>query len=189
MSQRSGAIEIRRCFDAGEEYLRSQAREGQSIGSRPVSRCIRFTSRDDAAAYLRNFVLKPDEISRVRSLLGEETFHVHRYSDQEVVEQIATALAQRRLFAIQLVFGTAPPAVVSSKRTVEYIPSRQIPPAIPPRRVREPILPAPPEINPLDKTDHDAQAATLEVASQNGVPFCEECGKARLNRIKTALAS
>jgi hypothetical protein len=189
VSHWSGTVEIRRCFGAGEECVRSQTAGGQSLGSRPVARCIRFTSRDDAIAYLRNFVLRPDEISRLRALLAEEIFHVHRLSDHQVAEKIAARLAQRSLCAIQLVSRTAPPTLVSSKRAAEYISSPQLSPAILPPRVRIPIPPVPPEVNPLDETDHDAQAATLVVASRNGVPFCEACERARLNRGKTALAS
>jgi hypothetical protein len=169
--------------------VRSQAVGAQPPGSHHVAQCIRFTSRDDAVAYLRNFVLKPDEISRLRSLLAEEIFHLHRLSDHQVADEIAARLAQRSLCAMPLVSRTAPPTAVSSRRGAEYIPSPQLPPAIPPPRVRIPTPPAPPEINPLDETDHDAQAATLEVASRNGVPFCEVCERARLNREKAALAS
>jgi hypothetical protein len=182
-------VEIRRCFGAGEECARSQVAGGQPLGSRPVAQCIRFTSRDDAVTYLRNFVLKADEISRLRSLLAEEIFHVHRLSDHQVAEKIAARLAQRDLCAIQWVSRTAPPTLVSSRRAAEYISSPQLSPAIPSPRVRTPVPPVPPEVNPLDEIDHDAQATTLEVASRNGVPFCEVCERARLNRNKTTQAS
>jgi hypothetical protein len=189
VSHWSGTVEIRRCFGAGEECVRSQAAGGQSPGARPVARCIRFTSQHDAIAYLRNFVLKPDEISRLRALLAEEIFHVHRLSDHQVAEKIAARLAQRDLCAIQWVSRTAPPTLVSSRRAAEYISSPQLSPAIPSPRVRTPVPPVPPEVNPLDEIDHDAQATTLEVASRNGVPFCEVCERARLNRNKTTQAS
>jgi hypothetical protein len=188
VSHCSGRVEIRRCFGAGKECVRSQAAGGQAPGSRPVAQCIRFASRDDAVSYMRNFVLKPDEISRLRALLADEIFHVHRLSDHRVADEIAARLAQRCLCAMPLVSRTAPPTAVSSRRAAEYIPSPQLSPAILPPRVRIPILPAPPEINPLDETDHDAQAATLEAASLNGVPFCEVCERARLNREKAVLA-
>lgn len=189
MSHWSETVEIGRCFGAGEECARSQPVGEKPIGSRPVARCIRFTSREDAAAYLRNFVSKPDEISRLRSLIAEEIFHVHRFSDNEVVEQIAVRLAQHTLCLIQVSPRPTPPTVVFSTPAVEYIQSPKLAPAIPPPRVRTPVPPAPPEINPLDETDHDAQAATLEVASRNGVPFCEACERARLKRNKTAMVT
>jgi hypothetical protein len=162
---------------------------GKPTGSRPVARCISFSSRDDAVAYLRYFVLKSDQISRLRALLTDEIYNVQRLSDHEVAEQIAARLVQRRLCAIQRVVSTSPPPFVSSKRAAEYTPSRQLASPIPSPQVRTPIPPPPVEINPLDEIDHDAQAATLVVASRKGVPFCEACEKARLTRIKTTLAS
>ena len=189
-----GTVEIRRCFGFGERCMRFQA-DGQSdVRPEGVVKCIIFANRDNAIDYLRQFVLNVDVTSRLRSLLGEESFNVWRLSDHQVVEQIAMRLAQRTLCVVPP--ATRAVAMTSasglSKRAIEYHSNAQSPSAVAVlAHAQTPQIQPPsklPEMNPLDEVDHDKQAATLEAASRDGLPFCEACEKARFKR-STAGAS
>jgi hypothetical protein len=64
------------------------------------------------------------------------------------------------------------------------------PPPAPPRRPLPSVpVPPPPEPNPLDFVDHDLQAAALIAAALEGVPFCEECKKAKEAKAKQAASA
>jgi hypothetical protein len=168
--------------------MRFQA-DGQSdVRPEGKIKCITFTNRGNAIGYLRQFVLNADVTSSLRSLLGEESFNVWRLSDHQVVEQIAMRLAQHTLCVIppatRAVAMTS--AVSLSKHAIEYHPIPQSPSAVAVLAHEQTPQLQPlsklPELNPLDEVDHDKQAATLEAASRDGLPFCEACEKARFKR-------
>jgi hypothetical protein len=176
-------VEIRRCFGGGETCSKFRASGKSDVRPEGMRRCATFANRDNAIAYLRRCGLNPDAIAEFRSLLVEETDNVWRLNDHQVVEQIAVRLAQRALCVIPPTARPATalaPAAERTKHDVD-IPSPQLSPTVivlP--KVRTPQPPQePPEMNPLDEADHDAQAATLEAASRGGVPFCAVCEKAQ----------
>ena len=118
-------------------------------------------------------------MSQLRALLGQESLSVWRLSDHEVIRQCAAWLVQGRLCVAR-----AKTAVALRRWVIASARGRVDAEAPPPSGARTPqpaAVQPPPEANPLDRVDHDDQAMVLESAARDGVPFCEECEKARRN--------
>ncbi len=67
----------------------------------------------------------------------------------------------------------------------DFTPPKSIPQPSRPRHESPPDTPVVVESATLDHVNQDQQAATLQTAAKNGIPFCEECEKARLNATAT----
>ena len=170
-------MEIRHCDGLRGSCSRWTAGAKRDSGSADGSQCLSFFSNEDATAYLRRFLCEPQVMSHLRALLGQESFSVWRSSDHEVIRQCALWLVQGRLCVVR-----AETAVVLRPWVITNVRARADAEAPQPSRARSPqpaALQPPPEANPLDRVDHDAQAMALENAARDGVPFCEECEKAR----------
>ena len=127
----------------------------------------------DAEQFLRQFRSDFFVMSRLRSL-AESMFHLVGRTDEEVIRQIAWRLHTRELvlretfWTIQSEGGSGPLTTEESSPVNEPEPSQP---------VRSPkVEEAPPDT--FDGT-HDAlaQAAALESAAADGIPFCEECAR------------
>lgn len=116
-------------------------------------------------------------IYKLRAAAAESGQHdVHRLDDWAVV----TVSAWRLLGLLEQREPVLRP--IRKAERVQKPPepaAKKKPQAEPKPRVR---ASTPAEAETFDNVDQDAQAQTLEVASEDGVPFCEECEKARLKR-------
>jgi hypothetical protein len=127
---------------------------------------LRFADREAARRFLRALAAgDPASLQRLRRAAG-----AHRVgSDGDVLEDLTSALVTARL---RVVARPAPPRAFSPPPPVEI----EAPPEAPlaPREIEAPAPEAPPEI-----AEPAMQAEVLRAAAAAGVPFCEECEKAR----------
>lgn len=121
--------------------------------------------------------------------LGRLTLHgladgtdLSRLDDSQIKQQLAAALEQGRLRA------AAGPALLLRPVGQGLLPPPAAPPAAPVSSPR-PAAPAaaaapPPAIESTFGSDVDVEAmvAVLRAAAQDGVPFCEECARAKAKR-------
>jgi hypothetical protein len=135
----------------------------------------------------------------MRSLLALDAgVDVARLTDHEVLERVAVRLAQRDLVVAmkgRLEPGSGPPPAASSSSSssssgagaaAPSLPARS-PGAVTPSALRSggasPTPAAAPAAAPEDEgLDQEAQAATLQQAAADGVPFCEVCEQLKAQR-------
>jgi hypothetical protein len=135
-------------------------------------------------------------VQSMRSLLALDAgVDVARLTDHEVLERVAVRLAQRDLVVAmkgRLEPGSGPPPAASSSSSsgagaaAPSQPARS-PGAVTPSALRSggasPTPAAAPAAAPEDEAlDQDAQAATLQQAAADGVPFCEVCEQLKAQR-------
>ena len=177
-------MEIRHCDGLHGSCSRRTADVEGATGSEDRRQCTSFFNHDDVIAYLRHFLDEPQVLSQLRALLGQESFSVSRLSDHEVIRQCAARMVQGPLcvFRAQTAVVLRPWVIASARGRVDA----QAPPSSRARTPRPAAVQLSPEANPLDRVDHDAQAKVLESAAREGVPFCEECEKARRRNAEAA---
>jgi hypothetical protein len=163
-----------------------ELREGESR--------LEFRDRPAAAGFLRWLAAEPGMLATLRSIHAAvgASGATHRLDDRAVLEQVALWLGTPSLevavgYHLLPVVTTStyePLATPEDSRPRE---DRPAPVAFPTyTRRREP---APPEQDPLVLAMLiRQQVETLRRAARDGIPFCEECEKARLRRRPAALA-
>ena len=141
-------------------------------------------------ADLQEFLEDPSTLYKVRAALAESGQHdVHRLDDWAVVTTAAWqrpnsrfGLSQRQETVLRPIRKTD-----SSRDKRAEPPPQRAQPKQPSPRVRTSKPASEPETHA--HVDQDQQAQTHETAAQDGVPFCEECEKARRDREAKAGAS
>jgi len=115
-------------------------------------------------------------IELLGSNAGEEHLGAHSaHAKRWIIERLRDDL-ERALRRGEVVAEEAPRPPPPTERDE---PPPELPPPPPPRPRPEPE-PAPPEPDlPPEPVDQEFQAQTLQAASEQGAPFCEECAKAR----------
>lgn len=109
-------------------------------------------------------------MSRLRVVLYQSG-PVSRYTDDEVIEQIAARLVSRELlFRRHLVIRTGSEGGGRSEGS-QHKAAASLGPSSRAAKVEEP------EANTFFNNNGKAQAASLLAAAASGVPFCEECQK------------
>lgn len=141
-----------------------------------AARARRLTFRDERAAllFLRQLVAVDGEgYARVRRLLREQRFATRalRFDDDSVLHTLAAHIASSEL----LVHATDEPLV----RYHFPEPVEEAAPAPIEVAAVAPEPEPPPPVTPAEFEDVEAQVAALRQAAEEGMPFCEECQKAR----------
>ncbi len=136
--------------------------------------------RDHAIWLLDNY---RDGVQAMRNLLADGGLGSSRYSDQQIIDQIAQKLADRYLLLFSR--GAPHPALANIVATAAPQ-SSLLPPFVPPARQKMPAAAgaiAQPtrqvaaqviEVD-FDSIDQGAQTDTLRMAAAAGVPFCAVC--------------
>jgi hypothetical protein len=119
-----------------------------------------------------------------RTLLGDE-------SDLRMAHEEPASFAERRIERLydELVRAAALGLLLLERPEAPQLVARRAPVQAPPPPPPPPRAPAPPVIEePAEPItfDQSLQAETLAAASELGLPFCEECEKARAEQARTA---
>ncbi|MDH5257221.1 MAG: hypothetical protein OEX07_04415 [Gammaproteobacteria bacterium] len=137
-----------------------------------------FRRADDAMRWLRPHLSNHLLMKNLRSLLASEQIsNPEKMSNPQVAQYVATMLFQNKLVLAKTFLLKREPAIIVKEQA-----------APPPAAAAEVAAPRaePSEIAPVeeavDNTDHEAQAATLVAAAEDGTPFCEECEKKKKAR-------
>ncbi len=159
---------------------------------------MQFHSQASARTFLQTFLADPSHRPAFREALGGDgAFRMaSASSDHELLDQLAWKLARGELTIVATphLFRRpflAPPPPTGGERPMTPQEAEQAakaarpaPEPPPPSRPAQP----PPEPVTLAHVHEDTQADTLEEAAKEGVPFCEECEKARQRRAAKANA-
>ncbi len=127
-----------------------------------------FHDRNSALSFLRGCRHEYFGMKRLRDILARDSLgsHLYRFSDNEILEQIACGLVSGRLKVV-----VSEDVIHGSARTLS--PEIVTPPPTPPRPAPSPPpRPAPKEEGPSPWAV--AQANTLSQAALTGSPFCEQ---------------
>jgi hypothetical protein len=139
---------------------------------------------EQARRYLNGLLNEVGLVGQLRHLLAMESkLPVSRLNDAQVLDAVATLLADRHWVVRQKALTTAA-RIKNAQRQASAASGTDSTPAVSPSRLRGPTEAAPatqaapaPEAD-FAHIDHDAQAATLAMAAKQGVPFCEMCAAA-----------
>ena len=148
-----------------------------AIGTAPDGRAKTFVpgGRHAALQFIRGFTHDVLNRDALRRLLSHQGVTASRLDDNEIAAEVATRLATGRLFVVdtRAPIATAAPARPAGPRAPAptVAPARPQPAAPSPRSAPEPVI----EESTFGAIDQDEQAAVLERAADEGVPFCEEC--------------
>ena len=141
---------------------------------------------DSAKIWLSGFLVNDERAMNLRIAAhhGGDGLGLTQRSGQHVVDELARRIAsgQLRVCHRQSVIVDDEPMVM------EAAPTTLSPPPPPVARGRSaPVSAPPPEQRTLPpNVDAAATAAVLTQAAQDGIPFCEVCEKARLERERAA---
>jgi hypothetical protein len=141
-------------------------------------RCLAINRPEAAADWLRASVTQGDEIMILRQLALEGVRPVACLSSHDIVDEVAEKVARRDfclLVSERLISG-----LEIQPRAAAPAPAAGVTPSM--LRPSSAAAAAPAEAPASEFTDdinQALQAATLEQAARDGVPFCEECEKAR----------
>lgn len=127
-----------------------------------------FRDRTSALSFLRGCRYEYFGMKRLRDILARDSLgsHLYRFSDNEILEQIAFGLVSGRLKVV-----VAEDGIHGSART--SAPEIVTPPPTPPRPAPSPQ----PRLTPREEGPPSwavAQADTLSRAALTGSPFCEQ---------------
>jgi hypothetical protein len=146
-----------------------ELRPDAPAGRAPAATRVRFADRQAALRFLRGVVAgDPAGLRALRRTLAA----LPAQSDSDVLEALAAALASSRL----RVYARPRVRPVFARRDPIEAPVEPVfdPPPVAPVSVEAP----PPELPP-EFLEPATQAQALREAAADGVPFCEECEKAR----------
>jgi hypothetical protein len=172
-----GPVQLRRC----DESASACPYRAHSVGSNAADdlrlQCLVLENVDAAAGWLRAAVTSADDMTTLRHIVSEDLRMVAWLSDHQIVDLIAQGVARRNLCLLvsqrdarstQIRQAAAPPSVATGFTPSQLFPAAVVLPETPPE------MPEPPE-----DLEQALQAAALEEAARDGVPFCEVCEKAR----------
>jgi hypothetical protein len=136
-----------------------------AFAPRPTTESLRF-DRHTARRLLRVAMGDRAAMRRLRSLLAARVpfERVSRLTDAEVIEELAARVGMHDLHVY------AEP-IPRPQVVLEHV--AEVDDALAPLSLRETEEPVD------DRIDAEAQAAVMRDAAKDGVPFCEECEKAR----------
>ena len=129
-----------------------------------------FRDRTSALGFLRGFRHEYFGMKRLRDILARHSLgsHLYSFSDNEILEQIASGLVSGRLKVV-----VAEEVIHGSARSLS--PEIETPPPTTPRPASSPT--PPPRPSPREEGPPSwaaAQADTLSQAALTGSPFCEQ---------------
>jgi hypothetical protein len=177
--------EFRRC---GEPAARCALRAaGGVVSSGAGLRCLGIDSRNDAADRLRAYISRSGDIGTLRRIVGRDNVTSAQLADDQVVAQVAAMVERREVCLLAAILDRSVGFLVKDEpRRAE--PARRIVTGLTPSqhqpRAASPAAPVAPPIDSLETVDATQQAAVLEDAARDGVPFCAVCEKA--NRLGTS---
>lgn len=173
-------LEIHRRWEIPASSAQSQGQGGLRVDWKRVE----IRGLDDARHAIAH---GGDQAEKWRNFLGHDCYNLSRMSDAEVMKQVAVMLCRGALVLFEQIM-TDP--VRYSLRNAIAEPKASGVNAMTPStcrvRAEEPAEQAPVplcEEATFLQHDQDAQAATLELAALNGIPFCEICNKLKRERI------
>ncbi|NWE48976.1 hypothetical protein HX857_24575 [Pseudomonas gingeri] len=137
-------------------------------------------------SFVRRYFQGPGEVHRVRTLLSGQLPVTHFLADEEVLRQLSRRLQSGTLCAYLLARQpTAPIRQPGSAAGAAARPPAPRPtgPAPVPRTQIELATVVPVSRESVDAAQ-DVEAAMLEEAARSATPFCEECERARLQRLE-----
>jgi len=138
---------------------------------------IQFRRTDDAFRWLRPHLTNDVLMKSLRALLvSEKVSGAESMNNQQVAQKVAALLFQNKLALVQHYLLKHEPAVIVREEKAVAPPTQE---AAVPRAASSPEPVVSPKEEPVDNRDHEAQAATLVAAAEEGTPFCEECEKAK----------
>lgn len=171
----------------GWTRLEIKRRHSGLVSSSDVRERIDVRSTEQALSHLRPFALDSGSLGQLRALGAQLGGGGWQQSNDEVLRQIAAALRDGVLTLYRSEVERPQRTAAAAADSAAYVeaPPRRPPvsepaPLPPPSRAPLPgaaAAPAPADTM-LDNIDHDAQAATLESAARDGVPFCAACERA-----------
>ena len=136
---------------------------------------LSFRSARQACDFLRAVARGRLAFAELRRLArSADNPDLSRYSDEQVLQRVGFLLVNGHLSVVERLYHAYSSTATAGAASPAYEP----PPAERQPAKREPPPPDP-ETFSADVLQDD-QAATLVNAARNGVPFCEECEKARL---------
>jgi len=144
----------------------------------PSRRCFGdFRDRSFALGFLARFRSSPIAISRLRSLLNQQTVvgGLPLATAEDVLHGVAILLSSGRVIPGERWYARGGTASDEKLKGTSQ-------PAGPPAAAPGPADDQEDEASTFDNVDAAAQAAGLRAAAAAGVPFCEECAKAALAR-------
>jgi hypothetical protein len=131
---------------------------------------VGWFDREAASAFLHSVHAEPSSIWELRHLLRERGMDLERYTDDHVIDEVATLIGSGM---IVVGFREEIDANVDDQQLVEQ--PRPSGPAA--RPSPQPELPDPDTFT--SDCDPATQARVLVGAAQRGAPFCEECERAK----------
>lgn len=181
-----GPLQLRRCPDPASSCT-VRASAGVDGPDDLRFRCLAIHDAASAANWLAVAVTQSDDMTVMRQVVAEEGRPVAWLSSAQVVEHVARKIAQRDL-CLLIPDRPATGSSMSGRARVQRGAEVAATPSMLRSRAetdeRLPTFAAIAEIT--DDMDQAMQAAVLEEAARDGVPFCEVCAKARQARSSAA---
>jgi hypothetical protein len=173
-----GPFELRRCFETIAScpfrILRDASLEREGV----YVRCLALDNAEAAVGWLRSAAISSDDMSVLRQIVTTDPRSTAWLSNEQVIQEIGYRIGRRELclLASQRVArpSTIEPGQPGASPTPGVTPSQLRPAA-----AEAPVAATVPPADDLTDVNQAAQAAALEDAARDGVPFCEECEKAR----------
>lgn len=169
-----GRVELRRCGEPATSCPHRSPQLSEDAAQRTY--CLRFSTRGDAADWLQGVLARGDDVAALRQVLELDQRALAWLSNRQVVEQVADQIVRRDLCVV----AEQPRARDTQVRVIVEPPPVMrtgTPLSLP--RESLPIAPPVQEFNFEDALNQSLQAKALEDAAAAGVPFCEECEKAK----------
>jgi hypothetical protein len=141
-----------------------------------------------AGLFLQRYRNDPTAIAAIRDALGKDTppFALTKLTTQGAIERMALLISHGDWH----VHSPAVPkeaGAVGGESSVEEEDEAEMVSGLPVRNDRPAPPPPPPEEASLPRSaDEAAIAAGMKLASELGIPFCEECARAALKRAREA---
>jgi hypothetical protein len=171
-------FEVRRCLETTASCPFRAPRDASLDPEDVHLRCLALDNADAAADWLRSAATSADDMLALRELVAADPRATAWLSNHQVIQEVGYRVARRELclLAAQRVARASQiqPGTATASPSPGVTPSQLRPAA-----AEAPHVEAVPELDDLNDLNQAAQAAALEEAAREGVPFCEECEKAR----------
>jgi hypothetical protein len=150
-------------------------------------RCLKLDRSESAAEWLLSAGIHGDDLDTLRRAVWEDAHPTAWLTNAQLVNLVADKVARRDLCLVlrdrYMSMTNIGANVVAAAAATGMTPSMLRP------REQEFVVEAPLVEETMDDINHALQAAALEEAARDGVPFCEECAKAQRAREASASSS
>jgi hypothetical protein len=173
-----GRFELRRCHETAADCPFRTADDATVALEDGRLRCLALDNADAAADRLRSAATSSDDMAALRHIVATDPRASAWLSNDQVVQEVGYRIARRELCLLTSLRVAR--AALVQPGTAATSPSSGITPSqLRPAAAETPIVAAAPALDDVTNLNQAAQAQALESAARDGVPFCEECEKAR----------